>query len=156
MSGSLNKVILVGNLGREPEIRSMQNGDKVANLRIATSERWRDKSGEMQERTEWHSVTLFGRVSEIAEKYLLKGSKVLIEGQLRTRKWQDQSGSDRYSTEVIVSGFGGRMVLLDRASTSKTSNIDQSDNWNDPVKSNEKSTDSIAADNDSFDDDIPF
>lgn len=113
MSGSLNKVILVGNLGRDPEVRSMQSGDKVANLSIATSERWRDREGNQQEKTEWHRVVIFGKVAEIAERYLKKGSKVLIEGQLQTRKWTDQSGQDRYSTEVVVRGFGGNMTMLD-------------------------------------------
>ncbi|MCR9219879.1 MAG: single-stranded DNA-binding protein [Alphaproteobacteria bacterium] len=115
MSGSFNKVILIGNLGRDPEVRTMQNGDKVANLNIATSERWRDREGNQQERTEWHRVVIFGRVAEIAERYLKKGSKVLIEGQLQTRKWQDQSGQDRYTTEVVVRGFGGNMTMLDSA-----------------------------------------
>ena len=113
MSGSLNKVILVGNLGRDPEVRSMQSGDKVANLAVATSERWKDRDGNQQERTEWHRVVIFGRVAEVAERYLRKGSKVLIEGQLQTRKWQDQSGQDRYSTEVVVRGFSGNMTMLD-------------------------------------------
>lgn len=113
MSGSLNKVILVGNLGRDPEVRSLQNGDKVANLSIATSEQWKDRDGNRQERTEWHRVVLFGRIAEVAERYLRKGSKVLIEGKLQTRKWQDQSGADRYSTEIVVSGFGGNMTMLD-------------------------------------------
>ena len=113
MAGSYNKVIIVGNLGRDPEVRSMQSGDKVANLSIATSERWRDREGNSQERTEWHRVAIFGRVAEIAEKYLRKGSKVLVEGRLQTRKWQDQSGQDRFTTEVVVSGFGGSMTMLD-------------------------------------------
>jgi len=113
MSGSLNKVILVGNLGRDPEVRSMQSGDKVANLAVATSERWKDRDGNQQERTEWHRVVIFGRVADVAERYLRKGSKVLIEGQLQTRKWQDQSGQDRYSTEVVVRGFSGNMTMLD-------------------------------------------
>ncbi len=113
MSGSLNKVILVGNLGRDPEVRSMQSGDKVANLNIATSERWRDRDGNQQEKTEWHRVVIFGKVADVAERFLRKGSKVLIEGKLQTRKWQDQSGQDKYTTEVVVSGFGGNMTMLD-------------------------------------------
>jgi single-strand DNA-binding protein len=113
MSGSLNKVILVGNLGRDPEIRSMQNGDKVANLSIATSENWKDRDGNRQEKSEWHRVVIFGKIAEVAERYLRKGSKVLIEGKLQTRKWTDQSGQDKYTTEVVVSGFGGNMVMLD-------------------------------------------
>lgn len=115
MAGSVNKVILVGNLGRDPEVRSFQNGGKVCNLRIATSETWKDKaSGERKEKTEWHSVAIFTEgLVRIAEQYLKKGSKVYIEGQLQTRKWQDQSGADKYSTEVVVQGFGGVMTMLD-------------------------------------------
>ncbi len=115
MAGSVNKVILVGNLGRDPEVRSFQNGGKVVNLRIATSETWRDKAtGERKERTEWHSVAIFNEnIAKVAEQYLRKGSKVYIEGQLETRKWQDQSGADRYSTEVVIRPFRGEMTLLD-------------------------------------------
>ena len=115
MAGSVNKVILIGNLGQDPEIKSFQNGGRIANLRIATSENWKDKqTGERKERTEWHSVVLNsdGLVG-VAERYLRKGSKVYIEGQLRTRKWQDQSGNDRYTTEVSVGGMGGVMTMLD-------------------------------------------
>jgi single-strand DNA-binding protein len=112
MSGSLNKVILVGNLGQDPDVRSMQNGDKVANLSIATSENWKDQSGQRQERTEWHRVVIFGKVAEIAERYLKKGSKVLIEGQLQTRKWE-KDGKTNYTTEVVVRGFNGNMTMLD-------------------------------------------
>lgn len=112
MSG-VNKVILVGRLGRDPESRSFQNGSKVVNLRLATSERWKDREGQMQERTEWHSVAIFNeKLGEIAEKYLRKGSEVYIEGQLETRKWQDQSGADRYSTEVVLRQFRGEIALL--------------------------------------------
>jgi len=115
MAGSVNKVILIGNLGRDPEVRSFPNGGKVVNLRIATSETWRDKaSGEKRERTEWHSVAIFSEpLGRIAEQYLRKGSKVYIEGQLETRKWQDQSGADRYSTEVVLRPFSGNLTLLD-------------------------------------------
>ena len=114
MAGSVNKVILVGNLGRDPEVRSFPNGGKVVNLRIATSETWRDKqSGERKERTEWHSVAIFNEaLGKIAEQYLRKGSTVYIEGQLETRKWQDQSGADRYSTEVVLRQFRGELTLL--------------------------------------------
>ncbi len=114
---SLNKVMLIGNLGADPEIRSFQNGGKVANLRLATSESWKDKNtGEKQERTEWHTVAIFndGLVG-VVERFLKKGSKVYIEGQLQTRKWQDQTGADRYSTEVVLRGFGGTLVMLDGA-----------------------------------------
>ncbi|MBM2292808.1 single-stranded DNA-binding protein [Sulfitobacter pseudonitzschiae] len=115
MAGSVNKVILIGNLGRDPEVRSFQNGGKVCNLRIATSETWKDRNtGERKERTEWHSVAIFQEgLVRIAEQYLKKGSKVYIEGQLQTRKWQDQSGQDRYSTEVVLQGFGGTLTMLD-------------------------------------------
>ncbi|MFA5538988.1 MAG: single-stranded DNA-binding protein [Gemmobacter sp.] len=115
MAGSVNKVILVGNLGRDPEVRSFANGGKVCNLRIATSETWRDKNtGERRERTEWHSVAIFQEgLVRIAEQYLRKGSKVYIEGKLQTRKWQDQSGQDRYSTEIVLQGFDGVLTMLD-------------------------------------------
>jgi single-strand DNA-binding protein len=114
MAGSVNKVILVGNLGRDPEVRKMPSGDSVANLRIATSESWNDRqSGERKEKTEWHNVVIFGKLAEVAEKYLRKGSKIYVEGQLQTRKWQDQSGQDKYTTEVVLRGFGGTMVMLD-------------------------------------------
>lgn len=114
MAGSVNKVILIGNLGRDPEVRSFQNGGKVVNLRIATSETWRDKqSGERKERTEWHSVAIFSEpLAKIAEQYLKKGSTVYIEGSLETRKWQDQSGQDRYSTEVVLRPYSGNLTLL--------------------------------------------
>ena len=118
MAGSVNKVIIVGNLGADPEVKSFQNGGRIANLRIATSESWKDKaSGERKERTEWHSVVLNsdGLVG-VAERFLRKGSKVYIEGQLRTRKWQDQSGNDRYTTEISVGGMGGVLTMLDGAS----------------------------------------
>lgn len=115
MAGSVNKVILIGNLGRDPETRSFQNGGKVCNLRIATSETWKDRNtGERREKTEWHSVAIFSEgLAGVAEKYLRKGSKVYIEGQLQTRKYQDQSGADRYSTEVVLRGFGDTLVMLD-------------------------------------------
>jgi single-strand DNA-binding protein len=117
MAGSVNKVIIVGNLGADVEVKSFQNGGRIANLRIATSEDWKDKTtGEKKERTEWHSVTLNsdGLVG-VAERFLRKGSKVYIEGKLQTRKWQDSSGNDRYTTEIIVGGFDGKMVMLDGA-----------------------------------------
>jgi single-strand DNA-binding protein len=115
MSGSVNKVILVGNLGRDPEIRSMQSGDKVCNLSVATSERWRDRNtGEMNEKTEWHRVVIFDqKLVEVAEKYLQKGAKLFLEGQLQTRKWTDQSGQEKYTTEVVLQRFRGELVMLD-------------------------------------------
>ena len=117
MAGSLNKVMLIGNLGADPEIRSFQNGGKVANLRIATSETWKDRNtGERQERTEWHTVAIFSEgLIGVVERFLRKGSKVYIEGQLQTRKWQDQSGNDRYSTEVVLRGLNGTLTMLDGA-----------------------------------------
>ena len=117
MAGSLNKVMLIGNLGADPEIRSFQNGGKVANLRIATSETWKDRNtGERQERTEWHTVAIFSEgLINVVENYLKKGSKVYVEGQLQTRKWQDQQGNDRYSTEVVLRGFNGTLTMLDGA-----------------------------------------
>jgi single-strand DNA-binding protein len=117
MAGSVNKVILVGNLGRDPEIRSTQDGQRIANFTLATSESWRDRvSGERKERTEWHRVVIFNdRLSEIAEKYLRKGSKVYVEGQLQTRKWTDQQGQERYTTEVALTRFKGELTMLDGA-----------------------------------------
>jgi single-strand DNA-binding protein len=115
MAGSVNKVILVGNLGRDPEIRTMQSGGRVANLSLATSESWRDKaSGERKEKTEWHRVVVFNEnLVRVCESYLRKGSKVYIEGQIETRKWQDQSGQDRYSTEIVLRPFRGELTMLD-------------------------------------------
>ncbi len=115
MAGSVNKVILVGNLGADPEIRRTQDGRPIANLRVATSESWRDRNtGERRERTEWHRVVIFNEgLCKIAEQYLRKGSKVYLEGQLQTRKWQDQSGQDRYSTEVVLQGFNSALTMLD-------------------------------------------
>ncbi len=115
MAGSVNKVILVGNLGRDPEIRSTQDGLKIVNLSLATSESWRDRnSGERRERTEWHRVVIFNeRLADVAEKYLRKGSKIYVEGALQTRKWTDQSGQDRYSTEVVMQRYRGELTMLD-------------------------------------------
>jgi single-strand DNA-binding protein len=117
MAGSVNKVILVGNLGADPEVKSFQNGGKVCNIRIATSESWKDKNtGDKQERTEWHNVAIFGEgLAGVAERFLRKGSKVYVEGQLRTRKWQDQQGNDRYTTEVVLQGPGAVLTMLDGA-----------------------------------------
>jgi single-strand DNA-binding protein len=114
MAGSLNKVMIIGNLGRDPEVRSFQNGGKVCNLRIATSETWKDKNtGERREKTEWHSVAIFQEgLVRVAEQYLKKGSTVYIEGKLQTRKWQDQSGADKYSTEIVLQGYDGVMTMI--------------------------------------------
>jgi single-strand DNA-binding protein len=115
MAGSLNKVMIIGNLGADPEIRTFGNGGKVCNLRIATSETWRDKNtGERREKTEWHTVAIFSEgLVRVCEQYLKKGAKVYVEGALQTRKWQDQSGNDRYSTEVVLQGFNGTLTMLD-------------------------------------------
>ncbi len=116
MSGSVNKVIIVGNLGKDPEVRAFQNGGRVANLTVATSENWKAKTGERREKTEWHRVAIFNEnLVGVAERYLKKGAKVYIEGQLETRKWQDQSGQDRYTTEIVLRPFRGELTMLDGA-----------------------------------------
>ena len=132
MAGSVNKVILVGNLGKDPEIRRTQDGRPIANLRIATSESWRDKaSGERKEKTEWHSVVIFSEpLCRVVEQYLKKGAKVYVEGQLQTRKWQGQDGQDRYSTEVVLQGFNGVLTMLDgRAGGGAGMSEDAGDNY---------------------------
>lgn len=135
MAGSVNKVILVGNLGADPEIRRLNSGDPVVNLRIATSESWRDKnSGDRKEKTEWHSVVIFNdNLAKVAEQYLKKGAKVYIEGQLQTRRWQDQSGQDRYTTEIVLQKFRGELQMLDaprdeRQSNQRSSSYNRDDN----------------------------
>ena len=149
-SKGVNKVILVGNLGQDPEVRYMPNGGAVTSLRLATSESWRDKqTGEMKEVTEWHSVVLYGKLAEVAGEYLRKGSQVYIEGQLRTRKWQDQSGQDRYSTEVVVN-VGGTMQMLGGKQQS-----DQPKQQSQTTKQKPPSQQSSVPPMD-FDDDIPF
>lgn len=131
-SRGINKVILVGNLGQDPEIRYMPSGGAVANITIATSESWRDKTtGEQREKTEWHRVALFGKLAEVAGEYLRKGSQVYIEGQLQTRKWQDQNGQDRYTTEVVVQGFNGVMQMLGGRAQSGAP-TQQQGNWGQP------------------------
>ncbi len=132
MAGSLNKVMLIGNLGADPEVRSFQNGGKVCNLRIATSEQWKDKNtGERQERTEWHTVAIFSEgLINVAERFLRKGSKVYVEGQLQTRKWQDQQGNDRYSTEVVLRGFNGTLTMLDGPGGNQGGGQGGGGNWN--------------------------
>ena len=154
MSGSVNKVTLVGNLGRDPEVRAMQNGDKIVQLSIATSDRWKDKSsGEQRERTEWHRVVIFNdALGNIAEQYLKKGSTVYLEGQLQTRKWTDQqSGQEKYTTEVVLQRYKGELTLLG----SRTENQITNDRQNDQIdQSNQASmSDDIASD---LDDEIPF
>ncbi|MCD6056105.1 MAG: single-stranded DNA-binding protein [Gammaproteobacteria bacterium] len=150
-SRGINKVILVGNLGADPEVRYMPSGDAVASLSVATSESWKDKAtGEAQERTEWHRVVLFKRLGEIAGEYLRKGSKVYIEGKLRTRKWQDQSGQDRYTTEIVAD----QMQMLDsRTAGPGASNISSAPG---SAKPHDLSETAVPAGDDGFDDDIPF
>jgi len=164
MAGSLNKVMLIGNLGADPEIRSFQNGGKVCNLRIATSEQWKDRNtGERQERTEWHNVAVFSEgLVNVCERYLRKGSKVFVEGQLRTRKWQDQSGNDRYTTEVVLQGFNGTLTMLDGAQGGGGSR-GGGGNWNDGPASGGGSSGGSGGGapaggglGDDLDDDIPF
>jgi single-strand DNA-binding protein len=160
MAGSVNKVIIVGNLGADPEVKSFANGGKICNLRIATSDNWKDKqTGEKKEKTEWHSVTISsdGLVG-VAERFLKKGSKVYIEGQLRTRKWQDQSGNDRYTTEINVGGFDGKLVMLDGA---KGGGQDggSSDGWGSGSSGGDQGGDQAASggfNGDDLDDDVPF
>ena len=154
MSGSVNKVTLIGNLGRDPEIRAMQNGDKIVQLSVATSDRWKDKSsGEQRERTEWHRVVIFNdALGKIAEQYLKKGSTVYLEGQLQTRKWTDQqSGQEKYTTEVVLQRYRGELTLLGSRSENQISNDQQSSEID---QSNQISmSDDIASD---LDDEIPF
>ena len=170
MAGSLNKVMLIGNLGADPEIRSFQNGGRVCNLRIATSENWKDKNtGERKEATEWHQVAIFNDgLIGVCERFLKKGSKVYVEGQLSTRKWQDQSGNDRYSTEVVLRGFGGTLTMLDGAQGGgggqRSSGYGQGgqqsgdgDNWRSSESSGSGGGGSGGGSNyDDLDDDIPF
>ena len=150
MAGSVNKVILIGNLGRDPEVRTFQNGGKVCNFSIATSETWKDRnSGERQERTNWHNIAIFNEnLAQIAEQYLRKGSKVYIEGQLETRKWQDQAGNDRYTTEVVLRNFRGELTLLDGRSENNNSNFSET------ASIENESTDKVLTND--IDDEIPF
>ncbi|MEO1945223.1 MAG: single-stranded DNA-binding protein [Candidatus Thioglobus sp.] len=151
----INKVILVGNLGQKPEVKYASNGSAIANLSVATSESWTDKTtGQKQDRTEWHRVSLFGKLAEIAGQYLDKGSKVYVEGKLQTRKWQDQSGADRYTTEVVVSGFNGTLQMLDRREGASTGGeFSQAPST---TKPKETIDEPITPVDNSFDDDIPF
>lgn len=159
MAGSVNKVILVGNLGRDPESRSFSNGNKVVNLRIATSESWKDKAtGERKEKTEWHSVAIFNEgLAGVAERFLKKGSKVYIEGALQTRKWADSNGQDKYSTEIVLQGFGGVLTMLDGPNGPNggggNSRVDGADNRTAGQSNSEGRAAYAAA---SLDDDLPF
>ena len=155
----INKVILVGNLGAKPEIKYASNGNAISNLSVATSESWTDKNtGQKQERTEWHRVSLFGKVAEIAGQYLDKGSKVYVEGKLQTRKWQDQSGQDRYTTEVVISGFSGTLQMLDRRddSNSPMQSQSQPQSQPQPPQNGQQAPTITPVEQDEFEDDIPF
>ena len=157
MAGSVNKVILLGNLGRDPEIRSIQSGSKMATFSMATSKRWRDKNTqEQRDKTSWHNIVVFGDgLVDIVEKYVKKGSKIYVEGELQTRKWQDQDGNDRYTTEVILQGFNSNLTLLD--SRNANTNIeDQAINTDQTASNFENPTSSKSPDSSESDDDIPF
>lgn len=156
MSGSVNKVILIGNLGADPEIRHTQDGRAIANLRVATSESWRDKnSGERKEKTEWHRVSVFNEgLAKVAEQYCRKGQKVYIEGQLQTRKWTDQSGTERYSTEVVLNSYGGVLTMLDRGPGDQQSG-EQSQN-NSYAEATGRQQPRGTTRDDALDDSIPF
>ena len=156
MAYSINKVILVGNVGNEPEIKTFQNGNKVANLSIATSERWKDKeTGEQKSHTEWHRVVIFNTILiNLAEKYIKKGAKIYIEGQLQTRKWQDNSGVEKYSTEVVLQNYRGEVLLLDRQESSDTNTTFKSQNntSNNTIENDKQKINAV----EDLDDDIPF
>ena len=153
----INKVILVGNLGAKPEIKYASNGNAISNLSVATSESWTDKStGQKQDRTEWHRVSLFGKVAEIAGQYLDKGSKVYVEGKLQTRKWQDQNGQDRYTTEVVVSGFNGTLQMLDRRDDMNSNAASQSSQPLSQATPEPAPAAITPVAPDEFEDDIPF
>jgi single-strand DNA-binding protein len=159
MAGSVNKVILIGNLGADPEIRRTQDGRPIANLRVATSESWRDKaSGERKERTEWHRVVIFNEgLCRIAEQYLKKGSKVYLEGQLQTRKWQDKDGQDRYSTEVVLQGFNSQLTMLDTRGGGGGADMDNGEDFGarGPAPARKPAMGG-ASKRDDMDDEIPF
>ena len=159
MVGSVNKVILLGNLGRDPEIRSMQSGNKMASFSMATSKRWKDKATqEQREKTSWHNIVIFGEgLVDIVEKYVKKGSKIYVEGELQTRKWQDQDGNDKYTTEVIIQGYNCNLTLLDSKGSASNSSIpsDDSDS-NSQISTSNNTVDPINPSKDDPDDDIPF
>jgi len=164
MAGSVNKVILIGNLGADPEIRRTQDGRPIANLRVATSESWRDKNtGERREKTEWHRVVIFNEgLCKIAEQYLKKGSKVYLEGALQTRKWQDKDGQDRYSTEVVLQGFNSQLTMLDTRGGGGGASADSSDDFGSSGPSGgaparrQPAMASAGGKRDDMDDEIPF
>jgi single-strand DNA-binding protein len=153
----INKVILIGNLGAKPELRQATNGNAIASFTIATSESWTDKNtGQKQEKTEWHRVSLFGKLAEIAGQYLDKGSKVYVEGKLQTRKWQNKEGQDQYTTEVVLSGFNGVLQMLDSRGDTKPQYRQQAPSKQEPVKGGGDVQDEMSFDKPPFDDEIPF
>ena len=156
MAGSLNKVLLIGRLGNDPEVRSTQDGRTVVNFSLATSETWRDKNtNERKEKTEWHRVVVFNEgLSKIIQQYVKKGSRIYIEGQLQTRKWQDQSGQEKYTTEIVLQNYSGNMTILDSQNDGMSINSSQSDQLTKADNSEEKITEDAVADD--FDDEIPF
>jgi single-strand DNA-binding protein len=162
MAGSVNKVILVGNLGKDPEIRRTQDGRPIANLSVATSESWRDKAtGERKEKTEWHRVVIFNEgLCKIAEQYLKKGAKIYLEGSLQTRKWQDKDGHDKYSTEVVLQGFNSQLTMLDRAGGGSDANFDNGSSVDfgspGPTVARERKPAMAGGKRDDLDDEIPF
>ena len=157
MVGSVNKAILLGNLGRDPEIRSMQSGAKMATFSIATSKRWKDRNTqEQKEKTSWHNIVVFGDgLVDIVEKYVKKGSKIYVEGELQTRKWQDKDGNDRYTTEAILQGYNGNLTLLYSRNNSQVSS-DNSEQMNQSKSIDDNSFESQKADSEDLDEDIPF
>ena len=158
MVGSVNKVVLIGNIGKDPEIRNTNTGNRIALLSLATSDRWKDReSGQPQERTEWHRVVVFNEnLVDVIEKYVNKGTKIYVEGQLQTRKWQDQNGQDRYTTEVVLSRFKSELVILDKRADNDNNSLDSSLSQ-EPVAAVGGSTSSSASSGfDDLDDDIPF
>ena len=157
MAYSINKVTLVGNVGNDPEIKTFQNGNKVVNISLATSERWKDKeTGEMKSNTEWHRVAIFNAIlADIVEKYVKKGSKIYVEGQLQTRKWQDSNGTDKYTTEIVLQNYRGELLLLDRVNENSINSFE--DQGNPPAqKINDASNKTLKNELDNLEDDIPF
>ena len=158
MVGSVNKTILLGNLGRDPEIRSMQSGAKMANFSIATSKRWKDRNTqEQKEKTSWHNIVVFGDgLVDIVEKYVKKGSKIYVEGELQTRKWQDKDGNDRYTTEVILQGYNCNLTLLDSRNSNSQEVSDNSQEMDQSKSIEDNSFGNQSSDSDDLDEDIPF
>ena len=162
MARGVNKVILIGQLGQDPEVRFTQQGNPIANISMATSEKWKDKQGQLQEKTEWHRIVVFGKLADIVQQYVRKGSKLYVEGKLQTRKWQDQQGNDKYSTEVVVDGFSGQIQMLDGKQEGQgNAPLQQHQHQQRPQQAqtgpvNSAPTQQAPGGYDDFDDDIPF